>query len=189
MSNTATPNIRIVSRSASSRVLFECAPPADLASGMQLRYALEQATIIQANLRGAALREADLREADLSGADLREADLSGADLQGADLSGADLQGADLSGAVLSGAIWRETRLIGEQHYFQVGPMGSRNAYLEAFITERGIYLQTGCFFGTREEFVTQLERTHGDNQYGKEYHAALALIDLRAGPVVVGVPE
>lgn len=174
MSNTATPNIRIVSRSASSHVLFECAPPADLASGMQLRYALEQATIIKANLFGA-----DLRRANLSGAVLHGADLRWANLSGADLSGADLRWANLSGAYLRGI-----RLIGEQPYLQVGPIGSRDAYLEAFITERGIYLQTGCFFGTREEFVTQLERTHGDNQYGKAYHAALALIDLRADSVV-----
>jgi len=70
----------------------------------------DNATLQEADLRGANLREADLREAnlwranlqraDLQGANLREADLWGANLLGANLREADLQGADLQGANL-----------------------------------------------------------------------------------------
>ena len=58
--------------------LFECEAPADLDSGLHLRYALEKATRSGAYLTGAYLRGAYLRGADLSGAELTGA--NGADL-------------------------------------------------------------------------------------------------------------
>ena len=64
-------------------VLFECKAPADLDSGLHLRYALEKATQSGANLRDANLSGAYLRDANLSGADLRGANLR--DAYGADL--------------------------------------------------------------------------------------------------------
>jgi len=79
-------------------VMFECAAPDGIESGLHLRHALEQAVIAKTNLRGA-----DLRSADLRGADLRSADLRGAYLLGADLGSADLRGAYLRGAYLLGA--------------------------------------------------------------------------------------
>ena len=79
-------------------VLFECEVPADVASGLAIRHALEKAVQAGADLTGAYLRGADL-----SGANLYDADLSGADLSGANLYGAYLRGADLSGANLYGA--------------------------------------------------------------------------------------
>ena len=98
-------------------VLFEYKAPADLDSGLHLRYALEKATqsaanlidanLIDADLSGANLRGAYLSDANLSGANLRGADLSGAYLSGAYLSGANLRGANLRGADLSGASFGE----------------------------------------------------------------------------------
>jgi hypothetical protein len=108
-------------------VLFECAIPDDVESGLAMRHALEKATSTGADLRGADLRGAYLRGADLTGADLRGAylrgayltgadlrgaDLRGAYLRGADLTGADLTGADLTGADLTGAYLRGADLRG-----------------------------------------------------------------------------
>jgi hypothetical protein len=102
----ATIRHQIVHRWTSA-VLFECDVPADLASGLRMRHALEAATKARADLSGAYLSGAYL-----SGAYLRGADLSGADLRGADLRGADLSGADLSGADLRGAYLRDAYLRG-----------------------------------------------------------------------------
>jgi hypothetical protein len=41
-------------------------------------------------------------------------------------------------------------------------------------------VQAGCFFDTRDKFESVLDVKHGDNNYGKEYRAALALIDKHA---------
>jgi len=117
---------------------------------------------------GANLYGADLRGANLYGADLCGADLYGANLYGADLCGADLRGANLRGA---------GKLIGDRPIIQISPIGSRSDFLTAYITDNGIFLKTGCFFGTVENFKSAIKNTHGDNIHAEEYTAALTLIE------------
>jgi uncharacterized protein YjbI with pentapeptide repeats len=165
--------------------------------GAYLRGAdLEDADLRGAYLDGANLRGADLRGANLDGADLRGAYLGGADLRGANLRGANLRGANLRGAYLEGAyldganledaylrgayLGGGLRLTGDRPIFQIGPIGSRGAYLVAYLTDQGLRVKTGCFFGTREEFEAKLQAEHGDNLHAQEYRAALALIDVHA---------
>lgn len=93
------------------------------------------------------------------------------------LGDADLSGADLSGAYLRGAKLRNDLILrGERPIFVLGPIGSRCAHLTAYLTNEGIYLSTGCFFGTRIEFEAALDCEHGDNAHAKEYRVALAMI-------------
>ena len=131
-------------------------------------------------LRGANLRGADLSGADLSGADLRGAWLSGADLGCADLSGADLSGAWLRGANLRGADLSGDKLIGSRPVLQIGPIGSRADYLVAYITDTGIQIGAGCFYGTLDKFRASCAETHGDSIHGREYAAAIQLIEAHA---------
>ena len=131
-----------------------------------------------ANLRGANLYGANLYAADLRSADLRSADLYGANLYGADLYGANLGDADLYGANLYGADLGDAgKLTGDRPYFAVGPIGSRQDVLAAFLTENGIFLRAGCFFGTVEAFRDKLQGEHGDNVHAIEYRAALVLVE------------
>ena len=99
-----------------------------------------------------------------------KANLHGADLRGADLGGADLGGADLGGKKLAGA----------RPFLSIGPIGSRSDYLQAFITDKGVMIRAGCFFDTRDQFEEAIAVTHGMNEHGTEYLAALALIDAHA---------
>ena len=139
---------------------------------------LRSANLYGANLYGADLRGADLGDADLRGADLGDADLRAANLYGANLRGADLRGADLGGANLRGADLGDAgKLTGDRPYFAVGPIGSRQDVLAAFLTEKGVYLRAGCFFGTVEQFREKLTDKHGDNVHAVEYQAALVLVD------------
>ncbi|WP_148088185.1 pentapeptide repeat-containing protein [Couchioplanes caeruleus] len=72
--------------------------------GARMRRAfLTAANLTDADLTGADLTAAELWNVDLSGANLTDAVLADADLAGAHLADADLSGADLSGANLSGA--------------------------------------------------------------------------------------
>jgi len=94
-------------------VLFECDVPDDIQqSGMAMRYALEKATEVRANLSGANLRGANLSGANLRGANLSDANLSDAYLRDANLSDAYLRGANLSDANLSDANLRGAYLRG-----------------------------------------------------------------------------
>ncbi len=136
---------------------------------------LRGANLYGADLRGANLRGANLRGANLGGANLRGADLYGANLRGADLYGANLRGANLRGADLGGK-----KLTGDRPFFTIGPIGSRSDYLQAFITDAGVMIRAGCFFDTRDQFELAIAETHGMNNHGTEYLAALALIDAHA---------
>ena len=129
---------------------------------------LQEAVKSGAYLRGAYLRGADLRGADLGGADLRGADLYGAYLGGADLRGADLRGADLGGAW--GKLEKNTDI------FIAGPLGSRNGYTTFFHTDKGIFVQCGCFRGTLDEFVAKVKETHNDNEHARNYFAIVEFV-------------
>ena len=188
-----TVTVNIVSRWDREKVLFSAEVDASIGERYRLRAALEigvkrdadlrganlsDADLRGANLRGANLSDADLRGAYLRGADLSDADLSDANLSGADLSDANLRGANLRGANLSGAdLSDDLKLVGDRPYFQLGPIGSELRTFEAFITDHGLRLRAGCFFGTRDEFVAKLNKTHGNNIHAREYTAALSLID------------
>ena len=134
-----------------------------------------------ANLSGAYLSGANLFGAYLYGAYMSGAHLSGANFSRANLDGTYLRGAYLDGACLSGAyLGGAKNLIGDRPVFTLGPIGSRCEYFTAYLTDKGVYLHAGCFFGTVAEFVARLEREHGTNKHWQEYSAALALIECHA---------
>ena len=81
-------------------------------------------------------------------------------------------GSDQDGANLGGK-----KLVGLRPYFIIGPIGARSDYLQCFITDKGVMIRAGCFFDTRDRFELMIAETHGMNEHGAEYMAALALID------------
>lgn len=60
----------------------------------------------------------------------------------------------------------------------INSLGGRHDRLTAYLEEQGgIYVTTGCFHGPLSEFKKQVQFTHGDNLYGKQYRAAIAFIE------------
>ena len=163
---------------------------ANLVGANLARANLARANLARANLVGANLARANLARANLVGANLARANLDGAYLDGAYLDGANLARANLVGAYLDGAYLARANLdgayldganlVGERPVFQVGPVGSRCAYLVSFLTNVGIKIKAGCFFGSRDEFAAKVDKEHGDSIHGEEYRAALVLIDAHA---------
>ena len=61
-----------------------------------------------------------------------------------------------------------------EHYLVMGPIGSRNAFTTFFRTkDRKIKVVCGCFFGTIDEFLAKVKRTHGDSKHAKVYQVAV----------------
>jgi len=193
----------------SGAVQFECELSAEMAGkeySLQLGFAVKKAVEAGAYLAGAYLAGANLAGANLAGAYLAGAYLAGANLAGANLAGAYLAGANLAGAYLAGAnlaganlasaylagayladanladayLVGDIKLIGRRPFMAIGPIGSRCSTFYSYVTDKGIRLQAGCFFGTVAEFREKLILTHGDNDHGAEYEAALALIEKHA---------
>jgi hypothetical protein len=141
---------------------------------------LDGANLAGANLDGASLAGANLAGANLDGASLAGAYLAGASLAGANLARANLAGANLAGAYLAGASLAGAALLGKRPILQIGPIGSRCAYLVAYITDAGVRLRAGCFSGSLDEFRAACATTHGDSDHGREYAAAISMIDAHA---------
>ena len=150
------------------------------AEAKKLKEAVEAAVRSYADLSYADLRVADLSGADLGYANLRSANLRSANLSGADLRVADLSGADLISAKTVTADGDPLTLIGPRPIIQIGPIGSREDYLIAWMTDRGVYIRAGYFWGSLEAFWAAVTATHGANAHAREYRAAIALIECHA---------
>ncbi|MBE7420656.1 MAG: pentapeptide repeat-containing protein [Ideonella sp.] len=155
-------------------------------SGLAMRDALEAANRTGASLDGASLDGASLYRASLDGASLDGASLDGASLVGASLDGASLyraslDGARLDGARLDGASLVGAKLVGQRPVLLIGPIGSRCAYLTAYLTDAGIRIRAGCWFGSDTEFEARVLVEHAKApQHRDEYLAALTLIRVHA---------
>lgn len=136
--------------------------------------------LTRATLERSNLERANLYEANLEGVNLKEANLKGANITRINLYGANLEGANLDGAYIERADGEKLNLVGRRPLLIIGPLGSRSDYLKAFLTDHGLYLKTGCFFGTRDAFVQAVVDMHKDNEHAREYRAALTLIEAHA---------
>ena len=164
-------------------------------AAVQSRVSLDYASLVGARLDGASLVEASLDGASLDGARLDGASLVGARLDGASLVGARLDGASLVGARLVGASLvgaslvgasldgprgEKLTLVGLRPVLQLGPLGSRCAYLQVWLTDAGVYVRAGCFWDRLDAFRAAVTSTHGDGIHAQEYAAAIALIEAHA---------
>lgn len=71
-------------------------------------------------------------------------------------------------------------IIASTHdYLIIGPMGSRKDYTTFYRATSGIWVRCGCFNGEIESFKNEVKRTHGDNEYAKEYMDAIEFVCKR----------
>ena len=100
---------------------------------------------------------------------------------GANLAGANLADANLADAYLAGADGQKLVLVGKRPVLQIGPLGSRCAMLSVYLTDHGIWLRAGCFWGDLSKFNAAVLETHGESGlHADEYHAAIAMIETYA---------
>jgi len=164
---------------------------ANLAGAYLVRANLAGAYLVRANLADANLADANLADANLAGANLADAYLAGAYLVRANLAGANLVRANLADANLADANLvranlvranlADAKLLGTRPLLLIGPIGSRCAYLTAYLTDAGIRIRAGCWFGTDTEFEARVLVEHAKApQHRDEYLAALTLIRVHA---------
>ena len=164
---------------------------ADLRNADLVGADLRNAYLVGADLRNADIRNADLCNADLRDANLRNTNLVCADLRNADIRNADIRNAYLCGAYIVGAHLRYADLrdanLGEewgkiespQDVLCVGCIGSRDAYTTIFHTDKGIFVQCGCFRGTLDEFAQKVKETHKGTKYERDYNALIEFAKIK----------
>ena len=87
-------------------------------------------------------------------------------------NGANLYGADLYGA--------DGNVVGKiedwMNHDNIGSRKSRTLFLK---TDKGVFVQCGCFFGNLEEFVEKVKETHHGNNHERDYLALVEFIKVR----------
>lgn len=81
-------------------------------------------------------------------------------------------------ARVSGNAWiyGDAEVFNTRHFFVQGPIGSRDGYVTFYRTKDDtVEVRCGCFSGSLQEFVNQVEETHGGSRYEKEYKLAAEL--------------
>ena len=73
-------------------------------------------------------------------------------------------------------VYGDARVFNTRHFFVQGPIGSRDGYVTFYRTKDDtVEVRCGCFSGSLQEFVNQVEETHGGSRYEKEYKLAAEL--------------
>ena len=81
---------------------------------------------------------------------------------------------------MAGANGEKIVLIGKRPLIQIGSIGSRASSLCGYVTDKGLMIKAGCFFGTDKEFLKKVAETHDNNEHAKEYKAAISFMRLHA---------
>ena len=73
-------------------------------------------------------------------------------------------------------VYGNAEVFNTRHFFVQGPIGSRDGYVTFYRTKDDtVEVRCGCFSGSLQKFVNQVEETHGGSRYEKEYKLAAEL--------------
>ena len=75
----------------------------------------------------------------------------------------------------------DARVYGDADVMWISKIGSRLGTTTIFRTKVGVSVSCGCFFGTLEEFSESVEKSHGDNDHGKQYKLLIEMAKIKFG--------
>ena len=85
--------------------------------------------------------------------------------------------ANLYGANLYGA---NGNVVGKiEDWMSHDNIGSRKSRTLFFKTDKGVFVQCGCFFGDLEKFVAKVKETHQGNNHERDYLVLVEFIKIR----------
>jgi hypothetical protein len=76
-------------------------------------------------------------------------------------------------------VFGDARVSGNADWMIVGPIGSRNSHTTITKSKDGDLVFCGCFSGSIDEFLAQVEKTHGDNAHARAYKAMIEMWKAR----------
>lgn len=105
-----------------------------------------------------------------------------------DISAFDVKAGDLGGFIKkeenlshdgNARVCGNARVYGDADIMWLSKIGSRLGTTTVFKAKDGnIKVTCGCFYGSLDEFDKKVEKTHGNNRYGKEYKAFIELVKI-----------
>lgn len=102
-----------------------------------------------------------------------------------DIPSADVNAGDIGGWIESDSnlshdydAWvdGDAHINSNKDFIVIGPIGSRNGFTTFYKNKNeNVCVRCGCFSGTVDEFLAAVQKTHGDNRFGREYRIAAEL--------------
>ena len=121
----------------------------------------------------AVFRAARVIGGNIYGGDIYGGDIYGGNIHGGTIRGGTIYGGYIYGGNIYGGYITQDNNIGFNN------VGSENGYLLAYVDSSKIMISRGCFHGTIDEFFEAVKKTHGDNEFGREYKSLRPIIENR----------
>ena len=113
-----------------------------------------------------------------AGQNFEMADLSEKDFSGIEIKDGRFDNSSFYNSRFDNSRFDKKKITGRRPFFFISPLGSDARMLMAVSTEKGIYIRTGCFSGSLDDFTAAVKKKHAANEHGREYVAAITLIEL-----------
>lgn len=85
-------------------------------------------------------------------------------------------GANLAGAYLGEKFGK----LKDKGIFRAGPLGSQEDFMDAYHTDKGVFIKAGCFFDSLELFRAAVIKSHGEeSKHGKLYLGMANVIEFK----------
>lgn len=122
------------------------------------------------------------------GSRVERSTVGGSIVERSTVEGSTVEGSRVERSTVDGSRVEGSHVTKSEDVLPLGSLGSREDTLTAiFNQDCGIRVATGCWSGTLDEFEARVREVHGDNEYGREYQAAItfirALAPLRQRPL------
>lgn len=77
-------------------------------------------------------------------------------------------------------VYGDAKVSGQISIITILDIGRERGCLTMHLDSKiGVRVTRGCFTGTIEEFLSAVEKTHGDNMYGKIYRTAIEMAKIQ----------
>ena len=141
------------------------------------------ARVIGGNIYGGDIYGGDIYGGNIHGGNIHGGDIYGGDIYGGNIHGGNIHGGTIRGGTIYGGYIYGGNIYGgyitQDNNIGFNNVGSENGYLLAYVDSSKIMISRGCFHGTIDEFFEAVKKTHGDNEFGREYKSLRPIIENR----------
>lgn len=78
----------------------------------------------------------------------------------------------------AGCTFEGLRFDKQPYFIRVNNIGSRGDGCIIYNSVSGIHVRSGCWFGTRDEFIARVQSVHGGSKYAEQYITAIKLAEI-----------
>lgn len=141
------------------------------------RAQMRRVTFTSVTFAKAKFDESDLGETKFIRCDLSNASFKNACIHNTSFLGSRLSGTDFTGSYVFGQLSERLDLVGTCPITYIHPIGSRASIVEAFNTNKGLYIKTGTFYGHIDELCRRIREC--PDIYNHEFGAAMVFLKAK----------